>query len=745
MRLLRVFILSILIAGNAAAQQLPTGSWKMHFSYLRTRICEAGNEFVYATSGIGFFKVRISDYDQTRLGAMDGFHGGTISSLTFSLSLNILLIGYTDGYIDLLKNEQEIIPVNGFFNKQLQGDKSILHTCFHNELAYVSTNFGILVVDLEKYEIRDSYTSIGSGGKSLQVMSTAVLGDSLFAGLTDGVMAAKLSPGINLNDFNNWKYAARTPGACLNLTAFADSLYFYSDTVAFNYHSGVVKPFFTVGSAAIVRICKSQGNELLVFQQHGISIMNASGQRSSKHVNIIAGGTMDKQNLVWFTTGIGGGVIQLTASSGEQSIMPNGPTSNNSFAMTQDGDYLLCTAGGVSNTFGNAYNPAGFYIYHDFHWTSNPESNFNRNLYDFTFTHYNPVTKLTYVGTHTNGMLQFNGLQATNRYDDTNSPLRRDGSGLIKVSGIASDEKGNLWVTNYGTVNTLNVMSKTGAWISISLDEKSVLKVVVDQNNYKWMVVFGNGLLVYDDNGTPGNTNDDRSIRLTTNNGLLSNDVSTLEVDRNGYVWIGTVQGLNVVTSTFDVFTKPRIDQFVIEQNGTVGHLLENETINDICVDGGNRKWFATNNGVFLVAPDGQSVLEHFNTDNSPIPDNRVYCIGQMHSSGEVFFGTEAGIISYRSDASGASNSFGNIKIYPNPVKPGYEGSVTIEGLAQDAEIRITDAAGVLIYQTKANGGTATWPCTRLDGSKPNSGVLYVFGINSDGTETAMGKFIYVR
>jgi hypothetical protein len=122
-----------------------------------------------------------------------------------------------------------------------------------------------------------------------------------------------------------------------------------------------------------------------------------------------------------------------------------------------------------------------------------------------------------------------------------------------------------------------------------------------------------------------------------------------------------------------------------------------------------------------------------------------VYCIGQLSESGEVFFGTDAGIASYRSDASEASSSFKEIRIYPNPVRPGYSGLITIDGLAQNAEIRITDAAGYLIYQTKANGGTATWPGTRLDGTKPNSGVLYVFGINEDGTETSMGKFVYIR
>jgi ligand-binding sensor domain-containing protein len=202
---------------------------------------------------------------------------------------------------------------------------------------------------------------------------------------------------------------------------------------------------------------------------------------------------------------------------------------------------------------------------------------------------------------------------------------------------------------------------------------------------------------------------------------------------------------LNVVTNTFGVFEKPKADRFVIEQDGNTGYLLGEESINDICVDGGNRKWFATNNGVFAVEPNGQEVLANYRADNSPLPDDKIYCIGQIGASGELFFGTEAGICSYRNDASESEDVFSAIKIYPNPVKPGYTGLVTVEGLATDAEVRITDATGVMVYKTKANGGTATWPCTRLDGTRPNSGVYYVFGVNADGTETAMGKFVFIR
>lgn len=415
--------------------------------------------------------------------------------------------------------------------------------------------------------------------------------------------------------------------------------------------------------------------------------------------------------------------------------------------MSKSGNNLYTTAGGLTITFGNAFNSAGFYVYSDYRWVSNPATPFNNGMYDFTFVTYNPVTNKTYLGSQNNGILEMNGTNGTNRYDDNNSPLTRDpGSGFIRLSGMVADDKGNLWVTNFGASNPLLMMDRSNKWTVVGdFGEPFVKNITIDNNGYKWMILQNGGVLVFNDNKTPTNPLDDRTIKLTTSNGLITNEVLSLAADQNGYVWIGTSQGLNVVTNTFEVFTKPRIDRFVIDQDGDLGYLLGEESINDICVDGGNRKWFATNNGVFLAEPNGQEVLANFTIANSPLPDNKVYCIGQLSESGEVFFGTDAGIASYRSDASEASSSFKEIRIYPNPVRPGYSGLITIDGLAQNAEIRITDAAGYLIYQTKANGGTATWPGTRLDGTKPNSGVLYVFGINEDGTETSMGKFVYIR
>jgi hypothetical protein len=259
------------------------------------------------------------------------------------------------------------------------------------------------------------------------------------------------------------------------------------------------------------------------------------------------------------------------------------------------------------------------------------------------------------------------------------------------------------------------------------------------------MTLKSGGIIVFYEGESLTQTNDDRMVRIGKQHGLVSTEVLSIAADKNGYVWIGTNQGLNIYTGSQTLFSNPKVDRFIVDQDGKLGYLLGEETITDILVDGGSRKWFATRNGLFCADEYGQQVIKRFSTENSPLISNNIICLGQIDNTGELFIGTDKGIVSYRNDAASGNNNFGEIKIYPNPVPPKYDGIITIEGLAENAEIRITDLHGRLVYQTKANGSKATWDGYRLDGSKPNSGVFFVFGMNKDGSEPAMGKFIFIR
>jgi hypothetical protein len=124
---------------------------------------------------------------------------------------------------------------------------------------------------------------------------------------------------------------------------------------------------------------------------------------------------------------------------------------------------------------------------------------------------------------------------------------------------------------------------------------------------------------------------------------------------------------------------------------------------------------------------------------------NNVLNIGINETTGEVFFGTDKGLISFRADANGAAKSIEKLVIYPNPVRPDFAGDVAITGLTDNTLIKITDINGQLIYQTFSNGGMATWNCKTFSGERPSTGVYLVFAMSNDGEETEVGKLLFIK
>ena len=114
--------------------------------------------------------------------------------------------------------------------------------------------------------------------------------------------------------------------------------------------------------------------------------------------------------------------------------------------------------------------------------------------------------------------------------------------------------------------------------------------------------------------------------------------------------------------------------------------------------------------------------------------------------SGEVFFASDNGIISYRSDATeGSDTNKELVKVFPNPVKSDYTGPIAIEGLVQNADVKITDISGKIVYHAKANGSQAIWYGTNFSGEKVTSGVYLVFSTDIEGLEVMVNKILVVR
>jgi len=330
------------------------------------------------------------------------------------------------------------------------------------------------------------------------------------------------------------------------------------------------------------------------------------------------------------------------------------------------------------------------------------------------------------------------------------------GENYIRIGGLDFDVNNNLWITNSEVANIISVKKANGEWKGFNFDEVisnvPVGEIVVSQNSTKWIILpNGLGLFVFNENNTIDNTNDDQFKKLSIldeNGKLITNNVYSFAEDLNGIIWVGTDQGIIVYYNPENVFDDESFyaQRIVLTNNGITQNLLSTEVITAISVDGANRKWIGTNSsGVYLVSKNGTEEINHFTEENSPLFSNRILDIGIDNESGEVYFATEKGLISYRGTATMGNDEFRDVYVYPNPVREDYEGDITIRGLVSDVNVKITDISGNLVYETTAEGGQATWNGKNFSGQRVSTGVYLVFCTNDDGSKTYITKLLFIK
>jgi hypothetical protein len=265
------------------------------------------------------------------------------------------------------------------------------------------------------------------------------------------------------------------------------------------------------------------------------------------------------------------------------------------------------------------------------------------------------------------------------------------------------------------------------------------------------MVIKGIGILVYDFNQTPLDESDDQYKIIGTSAGsgsLPSSYVNTLAIDNDGEIWIGTDKGPVVFYSSYSIMNETSYDaqSILIEEAGTLQYLLENEIIKDIAVDGANRKWMATQGGgLFLLSKEGTETIYSFSETNSPLFSDKVNSLAINQVSGEVFIATDKGILGFKSTATSPVNEFGDLVVYPNPVRPEYQGNIALKGMMNNSEVKIIDASGNHIKTIFSNGGQAVWDGLDKNNQLVGSGVYYFLATSEDGYSKAKSKILVIR
>lgn len=776
-------ILFLLVFGGHLSAQPAIGEWRDHFQYRHTfAVVSAGNDLYCATT-TSVFKYSPQLGETERYSKINALNDVNIQAIGWNEEHGTLLIGYRNGNLDLLHNGATI-NMPDIKRSSMVGDKGIYTITTQDGLSYLGCGFGIVVVDLQRKEVRDTWL-IGPNAAPLQVNDIAFHGDSIYAGTQAGIYVASRQA-ANLAAYTSWHKRTDLPGPDGPISAlmfFHDRLVVArsgpagQDTI--HYHDGSWHVFEGPSGELVRNMHVSEdGQTLIVTSRNGVLEYGADWEDVGYAFDVVEGDLNPRDAIrtgpetLWIASN-GRGLVRHHHYYDYEFIHPNGPENNTVYRMAASKGTVYATTGGVAGNWTNLFRKDGVHYLIDGRWNSANRSNdplfdtggnnYGEALNDVMSVQIDPDDPLhVYVSSWDDGILEMRNGRGTGFFDANNSTLQRWQNGgtdniPTRIGGLAFDAKGNLWATNSGCNKPISVRMKNGTWYSFGMGnalgaEALLSDIIAARNGYKWVVrPRGQGLLVFDDNGTPSQPGDDQAKALNTFEGegkLPSMDVFSVAEDLDGQIWVGTGKGIAVFYNPDLIFTNSNSDahQILIEQDGNVQILLETESVSAIVVDGANRKWLGTQtSGLYLVSPDGTQEVAHFTAENSPLPSNNIVCLAMDEASGELFIGTDLGIVSYRGDAVAGQRTADCATVFPNPVRENFAGPVAITGLVRGSDIRITDVAGNLVYHTISKGGQAIWPVTDMNGQRVSTGVYLVLAMSPDGSEKCNTKVAVVR
>lgn len=735
---------------SVSAQQIALEQWRTHLSYNDALSVASSDTEVFCVTNGGLFKVNTATGEINKLSTIDGFVGTDTKLIAYDQQTKQFLIAYQNAKLDLVK-DQKIYSLTEIFDKTGLGNKSINAITFNNGNAYLSCGFGIVVYDLTKREVRDTYY-LGNG--NLEILDVSFIEDLIYANTVEGIYEANLTDPF-LADASTWKKQDASKnypgGICASLTSFNESLYGLFANGIYRYKANSWQ-LTTIFRTDVFKL-KTTNNLLVAIAPFRVISYNQQENIEKNISDLSAFGNVNDavltaDNSLFLADG-NRGLLKKTTNSGYLFLMPNGPNTININELKYTNGKVILSPGAITEIFAPAYFNDGFSQFKNDEWQSFSDRNNAAftGIRDIVTSAFEANTKTNYLGSYVNGVLAFDALGSLKIFNQNNSTLQLTVGDPtnIRVNGLAFDSKNNLWVTQYGVNKPLSVKNTEGQWKAYDFADDlpdpvtTITGLLIDSEDNKWLKIRNKGLLVFDGAKT-------RKLGFDNNNGALpGTDVKALVLDKDGAVWIGTDAGVATVYNPSDLFLGANVEIPNLVDGGFLKPLLADQNINCIAVDGANRKWIGTNNGVWLFSADGTKQILFFNKENSPLLSNQVISIAIDEERGEVFFGTTNGIISYKGDATEAVAKMGKIIVYPNPVRPGFTGNIGIKGLAENANVKITDINGVLVYETTANGGQATWNGKNFSNETASSGVYLVLIVNKDGTDTAVGKILIVR
>ncbi|MEO5565030.1 MAG: two-component regulator propeller domain-containing protein, partial [Chitinophagaceae bacterium] len=721
--------LVLLIAGlfhwiyGIAQQPLPPiGLWREHLPYNSAIDVTWGNGKIYSATPYSLFTINSRDNTIERMSRVTGLSETGISTIFYDVPNDKLLIAYNNSNIDIIYRN-DIINVPDIKRDNIIGDKNIYSIYSAGKNYYLSTGIGVVVIDGDKYEIKDSWF-IGNNGNHVKINGFTSDANFFYAATEEGLKKTAVNT-ANPADHANWQLVSGANGLSIgsaqNVVTIQNKVVVQHNDSLF-VQNGTTWTLLYENGWPIVNTTISE-NKITLSQRRltgesKVTILNPDGtvSRTLTQAGVISfpRKTILVQNDPWVADQFGG-LSHFTASSSEQ-FKPNSPEATASGDMIVSNNIFYATAGEVNDAWNYQYNGNGIYVFKEGQWNNINRYRFPKldTLLDYITIAIDPGDQTVWAGSFGGGLLHIKTDQSFDIIKQgVIGPAIGDPSSY-RISGLAFDHDNNLWVSNYAASQPLLVKKKDGNWLKFSLPffltENSLTQILVDDNDFKWIVTAkGGGLICLNSGASLESTGDDRWKMYnsgTGNGNLPDGGVLCVVKDKNGFIWVGTTNGIAVIQCPQDAFSGQGCEAIwpIVQQGNFAGYLFNGEEVRSIAVDGADRKWVATKNGLWLVDATGEKVIYQFTEENSPLLSNDVKKVTIDGKTGEVYVATLKGICSFRSTATEGEETTKDLLVFPNPVPPNYSGTIAIRGVANNAIVKITELNGRLVYQTKALG-----------------------------------------
>lgn len=762
------------------------GDWTVYGAYHdATRVVELGGK-VYTLSSGNLFCYDPEDEMVATYSKATHISDFEICDMELCEDLKCIVMLYSNGNIDVLRADNTVTNMPSLKQKSLK-DKQINRVQVYGKYAYVCTNSGVAEIDLT------TCTFMGMYDLGHKVYTALRTDKALLLGTSGGVFTCPLNG--NKLVAANWKMIStdssikvltRQNGTCFATSSNSINVIISPETFSINKIYTLTREVVNCWTA----------DATTYFRLNDGTIIATDDAATCKRIDTKEVGTVNEMckcgKKVFAACG-DKGLVTVTLAEGSIAptslgLTPNSPPTNYSYKLNFPSSERMLLAGGVRSIY-DANVPGNVTMLDGGTWkTFDREDAIVAAKGEASYINITDVVQDPFDENHhfassgNSGLYEFRNGKFVEHYDNTNSTLRSAIPGSSRpwhwviVTGLQFDKAGNLWMTNNVTDSVLHIMQLRGKdgkplaaprWLNYSeplIDGMITYdNITFDSRGWAWInsrMVNSHsqsGIFVLNTNGTIDTQKDDKTVFISSfsnQDGIVRepNEFHVAKEDLDGVMWLCTSAGLyksetpeKVFNSGFG-FQQVKITR---EDDETLAdYLLNDVDVTCIAFDGGNRKWVGTaDNGVYLLSADCKQTVHHFTSSNSPLLTDAINDIAINGSTGEVFIATASGLVSYTSDATDGEETLSgsNVKVWPNPVRPDYNGVLHVSGLMRDTMVKIVNSAGVLVGQGMSVGGSFSWNCRLSNGSRPASGVYYILGTDEDGSNGVCAKFVIVN